>query len=106
MLDQGGAEQLLGHGDMLYLPAGKPVPVRVHGAFVDDHEVHNVVNFWKIQGQPAYEEAILNAQALGDGESQGSLLDRDDEADPLYNEAVAFVTETPRRSLAVQRKLR
>jgi len=107
VLDQGGAEQLLGHGDMLYLPAGKPVPVRVHGAFVDDHEVHNVVNFWKVQGQPAYEEAILNAQAAGDGDAQGSLLDGDDEADPLYDEAVAFVTETRRASIsAVQRKLK
>ena len=107
VLDQGGAEQLLGHGDMLYLPAGKPVPVRVHGAFVDDHEVHNVVNFWKIQGEPAYEEAILNAQSAGDGEAQGSLLDGDDEADPLYDEAVAFVTETRRASIsAVQRKLK
>ena len=105
VLDQGGAEQLLGHGDMLYLPAGKPVPVRVHGAFVDDHEVHNVVNFWKMQGQPAYEEAILNAQATGDGDAQGSLLE--DEADPLYDEAVAFVTETRRASIsAVQRKLK
>ena len=107
VLDQGGAEQLLGHGDMLYLPAGKPVPVRVHGAFVDDHEVHNVVNYWKLQGQPAYEEAILNAQSGGDGDSQGSLLDGDDEADPLYDEAVAFVTETRRASIsAVQRKLK
>ena len=107
VLDQGGAEQLLGHGDMLYLPAGKPVPVRVHGAFVDDHEVHNVVNFWKVQGEPAYEEAILNAQSAGDGEAQGSLLDGDDEADPLYDEAVAFVTETRRASIsAVQRKLK
>ena len=105
VLDQGGAEQLLGHGDMLYLPAGKPVPVRVHGAFVDDHEVHNVVNFWKMQGQPAYEEAILNAQASGDGDAQGSLLE--DEVDPLYDEAVAFVTETRRASIsAVQRKLK
>ena len=107
VLDQGGAEQLLGHGDMLYLPAGKPVPVRVHGAFVDDHEVHNVVNFWKVQGEPAYEEAILNAQSAGEGEAQGSLLDGDDEADPLYDEAVAFVTETRRASIsAVQRKLK
>ena len=105
VLDQGGAEQLLGHGDMLYLPAGKPVPVRVHGAFVDDHEVHNVVNFWKMQGQPAYEGAILSAQASGDGDAQGSLLE--DEADPLYDEAVAFVTETRRASIsAVQRKLK
>ena len=107
VLDQGGAEQLLGHGDMLYLPAGKPVPVRVHGAFVDDHEVHNVVNFWKLQGQPAYEEAILNAQSSGDGETPGSLLDGDNEADPLYDEAVAFVVETKRASIsAVQRKLK
>ena len=107
VLDQGGAEQLLGHGDMLYLPAGKPVPVRVHGAFVDDHEVHNVVNFWKVQGEPAYEEAILNAQSAGEGEAPGSLLDGDDEADPLYDEAVAFVTETRRASIsAVQRKLK
>src|SRR5210317_1710116 len=107
VLDQGGAEQLLGHGDMLYLPAGKPVPVRVHGAFVDDHEVHNVVNYWKLQGQPAYEEAILNAQSGGDGDAQGSLLDGDEEADPLYDEAVAFVTETRRASIsAVQRKLK
>ncbi len=107
VLDQGGAEQLLGHGDMLYLPAGKPVPVRVHGAFVDDHEVHNVVNFWKVQGEPAYEEAILNAQSAGEGEAQGSLIDGDDEADPLYDEAVAFVTETRRASIsAVQRKLK
>ena len=106
VLDQGGAEQLLGHGDMLYLPAGKPVPVRVHGAFVDDHEVHNVVNFWKLQGQPHYEEAILNAQS-SDNEGQGSLLDDDDESDPLYDEAVAFVTETRRASIsAVQRKLK
>ncbi len=107
VLDQGGAEQLLGNGDMLYLPSGKPIPVRVHGAFVDDHEVHNVVSFWKMQGEPAYEEAILNAQAAGDGEVQGSLLDGDDESDPLYDEAVAFVTETRRASIsAVQRKLK
>ena len=107
VLDQGGAEQLLGHGDMLYLPAGNPVPVRVHGAFVDDHEVHNVVNFWKLQGQPAYEEAILNAQSSGDGVASGSLLDGDNEADPLYDEAVAFVIETRRASIsAVQRKLK
>ena len=107
VLDQGGAEQLLGHGDMLYLPAGKPIPVRVHGAFVDDHEVHNVVNFWKLQGQPAYEEAILNAQSSGDGEVSGSLQDDDNEADPLYDDAVSFVIDTKRASIsAVQRKLK
>ena len=107
ILDQGGAEQLLGNGDMLYLPAGKPVPLRIHGAFVDDHEVHNVVNFWKAQGQPDYEETILSARIAGDGESQGSIFDDDDEADPLYDEAVRFVTETRRASIsAVQRKLK
>ena len=107
ILDQGGAEQLLGNGDMLYLPAGKPVPLRIHGAFVDDHEVHNVVNFWKAQGQPQYEETILSAQLAGDVESQGSIFDGDDEADLLYDEAVRFVTETRRASIsAVQRKLK
>jgi S-DNA-T family DNA segregation ATPase FtsK/SpoIIIE len=106
VLDQGGAEQLLGHGDMLYLPAGKPVPVRVHGAFVDDHEVHEVVNFWTAQGQPQYEAAILDAQS-SDADGQGALLGSDDESDPLYDEAVAFVTETRRASIsAVQRKLK
>ena len=107
ILDQGGAEQLLGNGDMLYLPAGKPVPLRIHGAFVDDHEVHNVVNFWKAQGQPQYEETILSTQLAGDVESQGSIFDGDDEADLLYDEAVRFVTETRRASIsAVQRKLK
>ena len=105
VLDQGGAEQLLGHGDMLYLPAGKPIPVRVHGAFVDDHEVHKVVSFWKSQGQPQYEETILSAQISGDAGAQGAFID--DEADALYDEAVAFVTETRRASIsAVQRRLK
>ena len=54
ILDQGGAEQLLGHGDMLYLPSGSPIPVRVHGAFVDDDEVHRVVESWKALGEPNY----------------------------------------------------
>ena len=65
------------------------------------------MNFWKLQGQPAYEEAILNAQSSGDGVASGSLLDGDNEADPLYDEAVAFVIETRRASIsAVQRKLK
>ena len=59
ILDQGGAEQLLGHGDMLYLPAGTALPVRVHGAFVDDDEVHRVVESWKELGEPNYLESIL-----------------------------------------------
>jgi S-DNA-T family DNA segregation ATPase FtsK/SpoIIIE len=109
ILDQGGAEQLLGHGDMLYLPAGSSLPVRVHGAFVDDDEVHRVVEAWKELGQPNYLQSIL------DGASENEMLpgstgasDADDEeSDPLYDEAVAFVTESRRASIsAVQRKLR
>jgi DNA segregation ATPase FtsK/SpoIIIE, S-DNA-T family len=108
VLDQGGAEQLLGHGDMLYLPAGKPVPVRVHGAFVDDHEVHHVVEFWKQQGAPQYEDAILKGNQSDDGSSAGGFSDDDEhESDALYDEAVAFVTESRRASIsAVQRKLK
>ena len=111
ILDQGGAEQLLGHGDMLYLPAGSPLPIRVHGAFVDDDEVHRVVDGWKELGEPNYLETIL------DGVSETEMLpgvagangeaDMDDEDEPLYDEAVQFVTESRRASIsAVQRKLR
>lgn len=60
ILDQGGAEQLLGHGDMLFLPPGTAHTVRVHGAFIDDHEVHNVVNDWKKRGEPNYLEEIFS----------------------------------------------
>lgn len=110
ILDQGGAEQLLGHGDMLYLPAGSPIPMRVHGAFVDDDEVHRVVDSWKELGEPNYLESIL------DGRSDNELLpgsgaiadgDTDPEQDELYDQAVAFVTESGRASISsVQRKLR
>jgi len=107
ILDQGGAEQLLGHGDMLYLPPGTGVPIRVHGAFVDDDEVHRVVDNWKKRGQPCYIDEILSG---GDGSEAipgMSLADGDDEQDALYDEAVAFVTETRRASISsVQRKLR
>lgn len=110
ILDQGGAEQLLGHGDMLYLPPGTSVPQRVHGAFVDDHEVHAVVEDWKRRGEPDYLEGVIDESAntipvpgmATEGE-EGS----NDEADPLYDEAVAFVTETRKASISsVQRKLR
>ena len=109
ILDQGGAEQLLGHGDMLYLPAGTPVPIRVHGAFVDDDEVHRVVESWKELGEPNYLESILDART--DSELlPGNAVNSDaglDEADPLYDEAVQFVTESRRASIsAVQRRLR
>lgn len=111
ILDQGGAEQLLGHGDMLYLAAGSPLPVRVHGAFVDDDEVHRVVQSWKKLGQPNYLNSILegasDSELLPGGGSANGGSEYEEEADPFYDEAVAFVTETRRASIsAVQRKFR
>ncbi len=106
ILDQGGAEQLLGHGDMLYLPPGTSLPIRVHGAFVSDDEVHRVVADWKKRGEPNYVEEVLNGATEEGGEGDFSL-DSDSEQDPLYDEAVAFVTETRRASISsVQRKLK
>src|SRR5690554_4757172 len=108
ILDQGGAEQLLGHGDMLYLPPGTSLPIRVHGAFVADDEVHRVVDAWKARGAPDYIEEILagvddDEPGFG-GESSGVSGSEDD---PLFDEAVHFVTETRRVSISsVQRKLR
>lgn len=107
ILDQMGAEQLLGQGDMLYLPPGPPVPKRVHGAFVDDHEVHHVVEFLKQQGAPDYLEEITqgidetgNGTFLAAGNGEG-------EDDPLYDQALQVVTETRRASVSgVQRRLR
>ncbi len=112
ILDQGGAEQLLGHGDMLYLPPGTSLPMRVHGAFVDDHEVHNVVADWKRRGTPNYLEEIFSeatetAFIPGFSEEGAAGGESDAEADPLYDEAVAFVTESRKASISsVQRKLR
>jgi S-DNA-T family DNA segregation ATPase FtsK/SpoIIIE len=112
ILDQGGAEQLLGHGDMLYLPTGTSLPIRVHGAFVDDHEVHKVVAEWKRRGSPDYLSEITDEGATGaipvpgyadaETESEGNS-----ESDALYDEAVAFVISSGRASISsVQRKLR
>lgn len=108
ILDQPGADQLLGQGDMLYLPPGSGVPTRVHGAFVDDHEVHAVVADWKKRGKPNYLDEILNGDPTEDALLPGESLEDDDgESDPLYDEAVAFVTETQRVSVSsVQRKFR
>jgi S-DNA-T family DNA segregation ATPase FtsK/SpoIIIE len=108
ILDQQGAENLLGMGDMLYLPPGTSVPERVHGAFVDDHEVHAVVNDWKARGKPNYIDEILNGDATEDVLLPGETSENaDDESDPLYDEAVAFVIETGKVSVSsVQRKLR
>ena len=108
ILDQQGAENLLGMGDMLYLPPGTSVPERVHGAFVDDHEVHAVVNDWKARGKPNYIDEILNGDATEDVLLPGETSENaDEESDPLYDEAVAFVIETGKVSVSsVQRKLR
>ncbi|SFX04068.1 DNA translocase FtsK [Marinospirillum alkaliphilum] len=110
ILDQGGAEQLLGNGDMLYLPTGAPQPERIHGAFVADDEVHRIVENWKLRGEPDYEESILSgdveAQALAGLEAEG-MEGNDDENDPLYDEAVAFVIESRRASTSsVQRRFK
>ncbi|MCI4567012.1 DNA translocase FtsK [Lysobacter sp. CFH 32150] len=115
ILDQSGAETLLGHGDMLYLPPGTAMPERVHGAFVSDDEVHRVVEHLKqIGGTPDYIEGVLDeVQTLGDGSVVGATgLPESgggggDESDPLYDEAVRIVTETRRASISgVQRRLK
>ncbi|MBZ9610697.1 DNA translocase FtsK [Rheinheimera maricola] len=108
ILDQQGAESLLGQGDMLYLPPGSGVPNRVHGAFVDDHEVHAVVADWKKRGRPNYIPEILSGETTEENLLPGETIEGDDgEADPLYDQAVAFVTESRRASVSgVQRKFR
>lgn len=108
ILDQPGADQLLGQGDMLYLPPGSGSPVRVHGAFVDDHEVHAVVKDWKKRGRPNYLEEILSGDQGEEALLPGEQQEMDEaESDPIYDEAVAFVTETQRVSVSsVQRKFR
>ena len=108
ILDQQGAETLLGMGDMLYLPPGSPVPTRVHGAFVDDHEVHAVVADWKKRGEPEYIDEILNPESTAEVLLPGEQPEGgDQEVDAFYDEAVAFVTETRRASVSsVQRKFR
>ena len=110
ILDQGGAEQLLGHGDMLYLPPGSGLPNRVHGAFVSDEEVHRVVADWKRRGEPAYIDGLLDegsTTAVTAGELQSEANGGDSESDALYDEAVHYVTQSRRASISsVQRKLR
>ncbi|MAX51964.1 MULTISPECIES: DNA translocase FtsK [unclassified Methylophaga] len=106
ILDQMGAEQLLGQGDMLYLPPGSGLPERVHGAFVDDHEVHNVVEHLKKNSQPNYLEEITQDQSSDDGD--GGIGDPSDaESDPLYDQAVQIVVESRRASVSgIQRRLK
>ena len=107
ILDQPGAESLLGHGDMLFLPPGTAHPERVHGAFVDDHEVHSVVNWLKETGTAVYVDEILqeNTLPLPGLASEGG--DDDGEKDALYDQAVAIVTESRKASISyVQRRLK
>ncbi len=109
VLDQGGAEQLLGHGDMLYLPPGTSLPVRVHGCLVEDDEVHRVVEYWKTQGEPDLIPDILTTYEEGEGGGSGGGGEEGsaEESDPLYDQACEFVLESRRASIsAVQRKLK
>ena len=112
ILDQQGAEQLLGHGDMLSLPPGTGLPERVHGAFVDDHEVHAVVEWLKEQGEPDYlEDVLAETQTTSDGQTIGENglpeAAAGDSEDELYDKAVAYVLESRRASISsVQRQLR
>ena len=106
ILDQMGAEALLGQGDMLYLPPGTGYPQRVHGAFVSDQEVHRVAEYLKAQGEPQYIDGVLNSPEESEGGSgDGTTLDA--EADPLYDQAVEIVVKSRRASISlVQRHLR
>jgi S-DNA-T family DNA segregation ATPase FtsK/SpoIIIE len=111
ILDQMGAESLLGQGDMLYLPPGSGVPVRVHGAFVSDEEVHRVVDYLRSQGEPNYIEGILEGGVL-DGDADAGVgpdggPTGGSESDTLYDQAVAVVLQHRRASISlVQRHLR
>jgi S-DNA-T family DNA segregation ATPase FtsK/SpoIIIE len=105
ILDQGGAETLLGNGDMLFLPSGTSIPVRAHGAFVDDHEVHRVVEFLKQTAPPDYLEEITRESS--DNDSFGGGSDYSSESDTLYDQAVHFVTDSRKASISsVQRRFK
>jgi S-DNA-T family DNA segregation ATPase FtsK/SpoIIIE len=110
ILDQQGAEHLLGHGDMLYLAPGTSIPQRVHGAFVDDHEVHAVVQFLKKYGEPNYLEEILEepSEAIPGLSPEAAGVSSDvEDSDPLFDEAVEIVTQSRRASISgVQRRLK
>ncbi len=110
ILDQGGAEQLLGKGDMLYLAAGTSIPQRVHGAFVGDDEVKRVADDWRQRGKAVYIEEVTKEEGsvVGmPGIASGEDAEQDGESDELYDEAVAFVAQSRRASIsAVQRRLR
>jgi len=109
ILDQGGAENLLGHGDMLFLPSGAPLPVRVHGAFVSDDEVQRVAAQLKASGEPSYIDEVMEgpAQPIPGLSGEPKLGDDDGEQDALYDQAVEIVTQTRKASISgVQRRLK
>jgi S-DNA-T family DNA segregation ATPase FtsK/SpoIIIE len=112
ILDQQGAESLLGHGDMLYLPPGTAIPTRVHGAFVSDQEVHRVVQSLKRAGPPNYIDAVLDGPSaplpgISGEEEEMARLGGDPEQDPLYDDAVKIVVTERKASISyVQRKLK
>ena len=105
VLDQQGAEQLLGHGDMLYLPSGSSAPTRVHGAYVSDDEVHSIVSMVKKQGTAEYCDDVISSKGDlpgFDGEKSGGQ-----DRDPLFDEAVDIVAKTRKSSISyLQRRLR
>jgi S-DNA-T family DNA segregation ATPase FtsK/SpoIIIE len=106
ILDQQGAEQLLGYGDMLFLAPGTGAPLRVHGAFVDDNEVHRVAQDWRQRGTPNYIEAITQ-MSVEFGEGGADEQGREEESDPLYDQVVEFVIQNRKASIsAVQRRFK
>ena len=107
ILDQMGAESLLGQGDMLFLSPGAGIPQRVHGAYVADAEVHHVVDYLKKQGEAQYVDGILDGPETGDGEGTAGEGAVSGESDPLYDQAVQIVLQNKRASISlVQRHLR
>lgn len=107
ILDQQGAEQLLGHGDMLFLAPGTGAPLRVHGAFVDDKEVHRVTDDWRTRGEPEYIDEITQSFGEGGDNGFGEEGQAAEDNDPLYDQAVEFVVQTRKASIsAVQRRFK
>jgi DNA segregation ATPase FtsK/SpoIIIE, S-DNA-T family len=107
ILDQMGAEALLGMGDMLYMASGSGLPIRVHGAFVSDEEVHRVVSYLKSQGEPDYIEGVLEGGTVDGEDGEGPGGDGGGEKDPMYDQAVEVVLKDRKASISyVQRKLR
>ncbi|WP_104399345.1 DNA translocase FtsK [Vibrio penaeicida] len=107
ILDQGGAESLLGMGDMLYLPPGSSHTIRVHGAFASDDDVHAVVNDWKARGKPEYIDEITNGEQTADTLLPGEAMEADEDVDPLFDQVVEHVVESRRGSVSgVQRRFK